>query len=196
MNPINEGETGRGRRQLLLVVFLFIAPMLGALALSLSGWRPTGTRQTGAFLDPPIDVRAIVATRTDASTVFWNRPEGHWYLIWPIPDACGETCAEMADTLQRVRLRMSRHAPRLEILAVGTPDAMLGPAIAGGAITPVSLSQNLWPAAPAAAAVDRTNPAALPLPLYLIDPNGYWVLSYAAGTDATGLRKDLDRLIN
>jgi hypothetical protein len=40
------------------------------------------------------------------------------------------------------------------------------------------------------------DPKRLPLALHLVDPNGYWVMDYPAGTDPSGLRKDLDRLIN
>lgn len=186
-------DPGRGRRQLLLVVGLFIAPVLFAFALSLSGWRPEGTRQSGTLLELPRDFKAIVATRPDGSTTFWNRPEGHWYLLWPVPAGCGQPCVDMADTLERVRLRMSRHAPRLEIYVIGEPDAALRARLAESPIVPVTLAPNPLPAAAAPLAAE---PQGLPLALHLVDPNGYWVMDYPAGTDPTGLRKDLDRLIN
>jgi hypothetical protein len=189
-NPINPG---RGRRQLLLVVGLFIAPVIFAVALVLSGWRPEGTRQSGTLLEPPRDFKAIVATRPDGSTTFWNRPEGHWYLLWPIPANCGEPCVQMADTLTRVRLRMSRHAPRLEIFIIGEPDAALMAVLTDSPIVRVGLEPNPLPAAVAPLAAGGPG---LPLALHLVDPNGYWVMDYAAGTDPSGLRKDLDRLIN
>lgn len=186
-------DPGRGRRQLLLVVGLFIAPVLFAFALSVSGWRPEGTRQSGTLLEPPIDFKPIVATRPDGSTTFWNRPEGHWYLLWPVPADCGQPCVDMADTLERVRLRMSRHAPRLEIYVIGEPDAALRARLADSPIVPVTLAPNPLPSADAPLAAD---PRGLPLALHLVDPNGYWVMDYPAGTDPSGLRKDLDRLIN
>lgn len=183
----------RGRRQLLLVVGLFIAPVLLAAALSLSGWRPEGTRQSGTLLEPPRDFKSVVATHADGSTTFWNRPEGHWYLLWPIPADCGQPCVDMADTLERVRLRMSRHAPRLEIYVIGEPDEALRAKLAESPIVVVDLEPNPLPAAVAPLGAQQ---AGLPLALHLVDPNGYWIMDYAAGTDPSGLRKDLDRLIN
>lgn len=183
----------RGRRQLLLVVAFFLAPVLVAFALSLSGWRPEGTRQSGTLLDPPRDFRTVVATRPDGSTTFWNRPEGHWYLLWPVPADCGQPCVDMADTLERIRLRMARHAPRLEIYLIGQPDDALRAKLSQSPIVTVTLEPNPLPPA---AAPQRGDSSGLPLALHLIDPNGYWVMDYAAGTDPSGLRKDLDRLIN
>jgi hypothetical protein len=189
----SEPDRGRGRRQLLLVVGLFAAPVLLAFALSLSGWRPEGTRQTGTLLDPPRDFKSVVATRPDGSTTFWNRPEGHWYLLWPIPAECGEPCVRMADTLERVRLRMARHAPRLEIYLVGEPDEALRRRLEGSPIVPVTLEPNPLPAA--RPPLPSEHPG-LPLALHLVDPNGFWIMDYAPGTDPSGLRRDLDRLIN
>lgn len=189
----NIKDRNRGRRQLLLIAGLFIAPLLVALALALSGWRPEGARQFGELRAEPLDFKAMVATKSDGSTTFWNRPEGHFYLLWPLPADCGAPCVEMADTLKRVRSRMGRHAPRLEIYLIGQPDALLSAAIEGSAIVPVSLVPNPLPAAQAPLLGAK---GTLPLALHLIDPNGFWVMSYAAGIDPTGLRKDLDRLIN
>lgn len=186
---------GRGRRQLLLVVGLFVAPVIAAFALSLSGWRPDGTRQAGSLIEPPRDFKSVVATKPDGSTTFWNRPEGHWYLLWPIPADCGQPCVDMADTLTRVRLRMARHAPRLEIYLIGEPDAALKAVLDGSPIQRVTLAPNPLP--PASAPIEGSaGQPGLPLALHLVDPNGYWVMDYPAGTNPTGLRKDLDRLIN
>lgn len=186
-------DRGRGRRQLLLVVGLFAAPMILAFLLSLSGWRPEGTRQSGTLLEPPRDFKHVVATRPDGSTTFWNRPEGHWYLLWPVPADCGESCVRMVDTLERVRLRMARHAPRLEIYVIGEPDAALRARLVGSPIVPVTLEPNPLPAAREPIAVEGLR---LPLALHLVDPNGFWVMDYPPGTDPSGLRKDLERLIN
>jgi hypothetical protein len=192
-NPTNPG---RGRRQLLLIVGLFIAPVIAAFVLSFSGWRPEGTRQAGILIEPPRDFKSVVATKPDGSTTFWNRPEGHWYLLWPVPADCGQPCVDMADTLKRVRLRMARHAPRLEVYLVGEPDAALTAALAESPIQRVTLAPNPLPPAIAPSAPGAAGQAGLPLALHLVDPNGYWVMDYPAGTDPTGLRKDLDRLIN
>ena len=166
------------RRKLLLIVAIFVAPMVVALGLRLSGYQPIGTKQYGTLLAPPVDFNAVVAT----PALPWANTEGKWRVVLKAPERCGEPCVSMVDTLQRVWVGLGRRAGRVEIVYAGTPE----PA------TSARLAQ--FPQARVVALAADPLPAA-GLAVYAIDPHGFWVLSYDAGFAPKGLTKDLERVL-
>jgi hypothetical protein len=169
----------------LLLIGLFAAPILIALGLSLSGWHPAGTRSHGELLAEPLDLRAARFAIVGDGALAWQAPELPWTLFaLPGPD-CATQCMQRLDELRRVRVSMNQNDRRLRVLVL---DPALAPTLA--------------PLLPLAAATDQDGVLAAwrpsgrdSLAVALADPNGYLVLRYRPGYDASGLRKDLGRLI-
>ena len=169
----------------IFLIGLFAAPILLALALSLSGWHPAGTRSHGELLKSPKDLRDARFVFADGTRLAWQAPELPWTLFaLPGPD-CSTHCMERLDELRRVRVSMNQNDRRLRVL-------VLDPALAA----------ELAPLAPLAAAADEDGVLAPWRPtvrdtvaVAVADPNGYLVLRYLPGYDASGLRKDLGRVI-
>jgi hypothetical protein len=163
---------------LLLIVAIFAAPVLVALGLKASGWRPIGTKQYGALLAPPVDFNAVAATPPLA----WANTEGKWRVVLKAPTPCGEPCVAMVDTLQRVWLGLGRKAARVDVVYAGTPEP--------------ATRERLAQFPQARVVMLAGDPLPPPgLAVHAIDPHGYWVLSYAAGFAPKGLTKDLERLL-
>ncbi len=193
---MNARDSNRGRKQLLLVTLLFALPVFIAVALAFGGWRPVGTRQHGVLLEPPQDFTAVVATDASGARVVWNRPDGNWHVLVPLPPDCGPACPHMLETLHRVWLGLSREAAKAKILLVGTPDAATAVALARyPEIQTITLTPDPLPAAARPAPILDTGIPSAPLTVWLVDPNGWLVMRYDAGFDPSGLRKDLKKLI-
>lgn len=172
-----------GRWKLIGIAALFAAPILVALALKSVGYQPIGTKQYGTLLAPPVDFNAVAAT----PPLSWGNAQGKWRVVLKAPAACSAACVTMVDTLQRVWLGLGRRAARVEIVFAGAPEPEVAARLAQfPQARVVALAGDPLPAAVVASEA---------LPVYAIDPHGYWVLSYAPGFAPKGLTKDLERVL-
>lgn len=184
----------RSRAKLLLVVAMFALPMLVAIVLAQTGWRPAGKRNFGTLVQPPQDFRAVRAHEEADATIDWDSGDGTWWVVLSLPPDCAEPCARMLDALQRVRAGLNRHAGRVRVLVSGPIAPEMRTALQRfPEARAVAMDPDLLPHD--AALPPAANERIATLPVYVIDPHGYLVLRYDAGTDLTGLRKDLARLL-
>jgi hypothetical protein len=186
----------RRNRALLLALFaIFFGSLAIAGALRFSGWRPAGMKNRGELLDPPADVRQAAPRLLDGAAYDWNPAGRTWRVVIAPPADCGAECVQTARDVETVWELLGRDASRLDLLWLcpGTPCAL--PAGA----PPL---HNLRLVAPDSALrghlprVGETRHAGgRGVPLYVIDPNGFVILRYAAGSDPGDLRYDLSKLL-
>ena len=176
----------RSRLLLVLIVLLFGAPFLTAVVLRFGGWQPGQTRNYGTLVQPPQDWSSLPLKLRDGSPYAWDREGRRWQLL-VLPHAdCGEDCRAQADVLRRVWLSEGRRADKLSVLWPGEwPNGL--ERFAG--------LQEVQLAAPLRAQVPVQADSAKGLAAALIDHNGFLVVTYAAGFDASRMRRDLDRLV-
>ena len=177
--------TKRGRLTLVIIMLVFAAPLLVALALNLAGWRPEKTRNYGTLVQPPVDVSAVPVAIAGGGKLDWRDPQWHWTLL-ALPDgACGEPCQTRLAEVMRMRITLGRNAERLRVVYIGAPLTQ--------AVT--SALAPLIPAAEEGATLDAYRPQQPgALGLALVDPNGLLILRYGAGYDAARLRADVVRV--
>lgn len=195
MSQATPAPAARSRLQLLLVFVLFAAPFFAAVMLRFSGWQPGSTRNLGQLIQPPIEVADVDPD--------WRNSERRWHGVSVGDDCSGPALTAEADRLLRVRATLGRHAPRL----LWQWQCPAQPALSGAAsiaVIPVLTGQAPWPelAAPAdrpssdPAETDETLAVApLQRDLYMVDPHGYIVLAWPAGSAVSDVRRDLSRLI-
>lgn len=195
MNPpsgTSVPPTGR-RWAMPLLLLLFAAPVLVAFVLAQLGWRPAGTRNNGTLIEPPQDFNAVRAIEEADGVVDWNTSAGIWHVLLSVPADCGAPCARQLDALARVWTGLGRHAARVQVLVSGPADAALREALPR---FPQAKVVALQPdPLPHPAPLPTNDPRTAELPVYLVDPHGFLVMRYDAGSDLTGLRKDLARLL-
>jgi cytochrome oxidase Cu insertion factor (SCO1/SenC/PrrC family) len=185
-------DVNRGRRQFVMLVAVFVLPMLAAILLALSGWRPVATRNHGTLVEPAQDFRAERAVLASGEPVVWNSADGIWHIVVRAPSGCGAPCARMVDSLQRVWIGLGSDAAHAAVLWTGDVDAATRDALTRFPQARVAtLDTALLPPATPPVAGD----ALAPLGVWLVDPNGYLVMRYDAGFDPIGLRADLRKLI-
>jgi cytochrome oxidase Cu insertion factor (SCO1/SenC/PrrC family) len=175
----------RSRLTLLLIAALFLGSFFVAAALRFTGWQPTGHRNYGELMQPPVDLATHELLRADGTPFAWQPDANRWRLLVAPSAQCSQACgARMMDTLNRIWVGQGQKAARLEVLWFGAlPDA---PRFR--ALVPMRADAQLAAQLPEAAQGDS-------VPVYLVDPSGYLVLHYRPGFDPAGLRKDLGKLI-
>jgi SCO1/SenC len=189
----------RGRRTLILVALLFLLPVVAATALYVSGWRPEGrSLQHGELVQPARPVGDAELTGADGAPYRLNALRGKWAFVYFSPLPCTQACRNSLYKMQQVRLAQGRDAPRVErvmiVAAAGTSAlrelAQQYPglaAVSGTRATLQTLAREF--VSSQGTALDVTGR------VYLIDPIGNLVLSYAPDADPSGMRKDLARLL-
>ena len=189
----------RGRRTLILVALLFLLPVVAATALYLSGWRPEGkSLQHGELVQPARPVGDAGLMGADGAPFRLHALRGKWAFVYFSPLPCTQACRNSLYKMQQVRLAQGRDAPRVQRVMI-VADAGAGAlrelaqqypglvAVSGARVMLQALAREFV----------SSHGTALDAPgrVYLIDPIGNLVLSYAPDADPSGMRKDLARLL-
>ena len=189
----------RGRLTLILVVALFLLPVVAATWLYLSGWRPEGKSLAHGELVQPARALGDAELKTmDGAPYRLSTLRGSWVMVYLGPLPCAEVCRNSLYKMQQVRLAQGRDAPRVErvmIAANAGSDALRELArqypgmfaVSGARATLQTLAREF--------VSNRGTAIDVPGRVYLIDPIGNLVMSYAPDADPSGMRKDLARLL-
>lgn len=177
----------RNRWVLLGVAALFAAPILIALALNLSGWRPAGTRAYGTLIDPPRDVSGAPIALAHGGKLAWRNAQWQWTLLALPGSDCATQCQAALGNVLRMRATLGRNAERLRVI-------YLGPALPADTLAALAPLQSGSDEAGTFAQWRAGGDDALAL--VLVDPSGYLMLNYAQGFDVAGIRRDLPKVIN
>lgn len=183
-------------RMLLLAIFaMFFGSLIFAGVLRFSGWRPAGMKNKGELLQPPADLRAVTPTLLDGRPYRWEPIHRTWRIaVAPTAD-CGDECLKTAREIHTVWEILGREATRVDVLWLcsATPCSLPAGAPALANLRLLSPDANLRGRLPRVDIV--TYPGGHGVPVYVIDPNGFVILRYAAGFDPGDLRSDLAKLL-
>jgi hypothetical protein len=185
-SPSTPPSRARSRLSLLLIVAVFALPILAALALNLSGWMPSHSRNFGEVVHPPVALRDIEFVHADDARTHLGNASERWTLLVRVPAACDAACWRRVAVLGNVRTSLGRTADKLELLLLdrepppGQRDALATFAFA----TPVTP----LPGRLAAPLADGPE-------LWLVNPYGLAEMRYAPGYVPAELRKDLGKLV-
>ena len=191
----------RKQAMLILLVAIFTLPPL--LSWVLFHYTDLGKGQGegahGTLVVPPRPVPDWLLVNPADHTTTDTRLHGKWTLVYLLNGNCGETCLENLYKMRQLRLAMGKNAQRVQraVLVAGNGRQ---------ALTQEQLSDYpgqyvLYPErmdAEALQALFRLTPDDRPFAgdrLYLVDPMGNLMMSYAAAVAPGGIIKDLTRLL-
>lgn len=183
-------------RVLLLAIFaLFFGSLIFAGVLRFSGWRPAGMKNKGELLQPPADLRADAPKLRDGGAYAWQPVNRIWRIAIAPPADCGDECAKSVRDIHTVWALLGREATRVDVLWLCADASCAMPADAPRLANLRVLQADAalrakLPRADLVAGKDGRG-----VPVYVIDPNGFVILRYAAGADPGDLRSDLAKLL-
>jgi hypothetical protein len=188
---VNTARKTNGRLVLIALVLIFAAPPLVSWLLFTYTDIGRGGGH-GDLLQPsrPLPDAALVDGAGGTA-----RLHGRWSLIYLAAGGCGNDCTAALYRMRQVRLATGRNSERLQRVIVFA-----------GATPPLAEIAADWPgqlfadpaAGPGSFDAFRVAPDEDPLAagrLYLVDPRGNLMMSYARDADPEGIIKDLRRLL-
>jgi hypothetical protein len=174
-----------GRLKLVLIMLVFLAPILAAGLLTLSGWQPEG-KGNGQPIVPQRSL-ANVRVDVDGKPWAWRDSEPRLTLVaLPGPD-CAARCLHTLELMRNARIVLNRNADRLRLLYIGAPPSS---ADAGAVMRDYSIGTDGTDAFAPFRPTEPDSVAAV-----LVESNATALAWYAAGFDPNGLRKDLQKVI-
>ncbi|HEX7813502.1 hypothetical protein [Dyella sp.] len=187
-NPVPSPGLRASRLKLLLIVAVFMAPIIAAGVLTLSGWQPDA-KGNGLPISPQRNFEAEhvrIATASGGDWP-WRASEPKWTLLVLAGPGCATHCLDVLTRIAWSRQTLSQNAKRLRLVYVGEPPA-------GKAREAMD---NYWQVG---RDVDgRLSPYQPQSPdtvaALLVESNGTALSLYPAGFDPMGLHKDLQKVI-
>ena len=181
----------RPRLQIWILITVFFAPLLVAFLLyyGVEGWRPAGRTNHGDLIDPP---RAL--SMTSVTTVSGAAPgdvflQGKWSLVYVGDGQCDARCREALTLMRQTRLALNDDLTRVQrvFLATGTccDRSYLDAEHAGLIVVEPDAS----------GALVEQFPDARSGRIYIVDPLGNLMMSYAPEVPQKGLLEDMKKLL-
>jgi len=202
MSALNDStphpSTGRSRAQFWILVAVFFAPLLVAFWLyyGLEGWRPAGRTNHGELIQPPRSLPQTELATPDAGKLPADLLHGKWTLVYIGDGKCDERCREALTLIRQSRLALNDDMARVQRLFVVTGDCCDSSYLESehrGLIVAV-LDER-------AGALRDVFAEVTPEPLeqagriYVVDPLGNLMMSYARTAEPKGLLEDLKKLL-
>lgn len=199
-SSLDQRRRNRNRVLLLAIVALFFGSLFVAGMLRFSGWRPSGMKNKGELLQPPADLRALTPELLDGSDYRWQPVNRTWRIALAPPADCGSECTRTARDIHTVWELLGREASRVDVLWLCASEPCAPPAGAPKQanlrmLRPDPHLRAKLPQVDAVSIAPAPGRDARGVPVYVIDPNGFVILRYAAGSDPGDLRSDLAKLL-
>lgn len=185
MNNPDTQARRRSRRQLIMIAAVFLAPIMIAAGVGLTGWMP-GTRGNGESIEPQRSFLDVPLTLADGSRYAWRDPEEPRFTLLALPgQGCAARCEEQLTMMYNARTTMNQNMQRVRLVYVGKPPTTAGalaPEWQIASDTDNALSAFRPPGTDSLAAI-------------LVQSNGTALSLYRDGFNPTGLRKDMKKVV-
>lgn len=176
----------RKRLQLIAIMLVFLAPMVVAFGLRLSGWQPNRLRNNGTLVQPPQDISTDTPRAAVDAAFGWKDTQYRWTLVLLAGPGCAAACQRRLADAEKIWSLMTQKATRLRLAVVGieaTPELRQ------------KFPRLEFVQSSAAPLLALTPAGADTVAAVVIDPAGLLMLRYEPGYDPAGVRQDLSRLI-
>lgn len=187
-------RTRLGRWKMLAVLLVCAAPVVASY-FSYYVIRPQGSSSYGTLIAQQPSMPQLQAQQLDGSAVPLSSLQGQWMLVSVAGGACNAACEAHLYLQRQLRESLGREKERVDWLWLvsdaATPAPALQPALAQAQVLRLPQEQiQTW--------LQPEEGQALEDHLYLVDPQGHWMLRWPASLDqasAGHAKRDLDRLL-
>lgn len=186
---------------IIVVLFLFfLGPVILAFALYYSGYNfaAKGTN-SGTLVTPPITTANMELSDYKNKRVSLKQFSGKWVMMYFTPEHCEKMCIKNLYNMRQVRKAMGRDQDRIDrVLVSGTRQqaSALKALLAKDYLGTVLVFANKHQQQPFYRAIPKKSQHKLAKgELYIMDPLGNIMMTYAAKASPEGMLKDLKRLL-
>ncbi|MEO7917010.1 MAG: hypothetical protein ABIR16_05150 [Dokdonella sp.] len=185
MNTPSPEELRRNRRKLIMIAAVFLAPLMIAAGIGMTGWMP-GTRGNGEPIEPQRSFVDVSLTLDDGSRYEWRDPVEPRFTLLALPGpSCEARCREQLAMMRNARITMNQNMDRVRLIYLGD-RAPVADALAPEWQVARDDDNRLAEFRPTG------NDA---LSAILVQSNGTALSLYPDGFNPTGLRKDMKKVV-
>ncbi len=191
-DPSVTGSSNRGRWVLAGIFALFFIPVLAAWLLNVEtpDWLPSAKTNHGELIRPPLPFPTAGLQSGGTAPIRSALLHGKWTLVYVEPSSCLADCARAVYRMRQVRHALGKDMQRIQRMLVS----------ASGNLEETRRKIRLYDKSIAiiSAKPDWFSRATFVRPnmeIYLVDPQGFLILSYADNADPSGVISDLKRLL-
>lgn len=183
----------KSRLLLTLIVAISAAPLVAALVwyFNADSWRSEDTVNHGHLVAPARPVESRPLPLLDGGKLAPNWFQHRWTLVYVGASECDARCRHVLYVTRQIRLGLGADMNRVQRLFAmpGDPPAATELRRAHPGLTVVDTTRDRGFAA------QFTHGAPPGARIYLVDPRGRLMMSYAADADPKGILADLKRLL-
>jgi cytochrome oxidase Cu insertion factor (SCO1/SenC/PrrC family) len=209
MNPIealrDPAHDRRQRRMLIALAAFFFAPLAVAFFLyyGSAGWHPGKRVNHGDLIDPArplpevsLPLARAQAAGADAEFTRSDFLKNKWTLLYWGGGSCPARCRTDLYNMRQVRIALNRDMDRVQRVFIATGDCCDWRYLATEHpdLVTVRATAEALPLLRIFPAVNAVDPASADR-IYLIDPLGNLMMSYAPDAQPKGMLQDLKRLL-
>ncbi len=199
MNETTTLATKRSRTQLWLLFALFFTPLALSFLLYYGGegWRPAGSTNYGDLLEPARALPDAALDTPDGTSTAADFLRGNWSFVFVGDGACDTRCRQALTHMRQVRLALNEDSRRVQRVFLYTGSCCdqeyLAAEQSGLVLASIDSDggEELVQALPVYGGV----PVMAAGRIYVVDPLGNVMLSYAADAGAKGLLEDMEKLL-
>lgn len=190
-NAERAAATRSGRWKMFAILLVCAAPVVASY-FTYYVIRPEGRRNYGELVVSQPTLPAIDATDAQGRVVPLASLQGQWLLVSVADSACDAACEKHLYLQRQLRETLGREKDRLDWVWLRTGATELREPLRAATAAATVLHVD------AAALAQWLKPAAghrLEDHLYVVDPQGHWMMRFPADIDAARAKRDLDRLL-
>jgi len=187
-------QRASGRLKMLMVLAVCAAPVLASYYMYYVA-RPSGSVAYSALIQPAVPLPAATATTLDGQPQALRSLAGQWLLVTVDSGACAAACEKRLFMQRQLREMAGKERDRIDKLWLVVDDAPVSPALRQALLATPAMNILRVPRAVAAAWLQPAPGQALEDHLYIVDPQGDWMMRAPADADPSKLKRDVDRLL-
>ncbi len=184
-----------GRLKMLAVLLVCAAPVIASY-VTFYVVRPSAQRNYGTLITPVRGLPDVPATALDGKATNLRALKDQWLLVSVASAACDAACEKHIYLQRQLRESLGRDKDRLDRVWLVTDDAPVLPALAAQVNAPNVDAYALRVGEAQVAQWLAPEPGhKLSEHLYLVDPQGNWMMRFPADVDAIKAKRDMERLL-
>jgi hypothetical protein len=186
----------RQRRLLIGLALLFFAPLGLAFYLYYGhgNWHPGGRVNAGELIQPARPLPALALPLLASGHTPLNFLKGKWTFLYVVTGPCGEACRTRLYDTRQLSLALDRDMNRVQRVFIADAGCCDAQFLHDQHPDLIAIRADAADA-PLLALLPGLNLAAASPRVYLIDPLGNLMMSYAADAKPKGMLEDMKRLL-
>lgn len=188
MNTVDPAARRKRRLHLMLIALVFLAPLIAAGVLNLSGWQP-GVAGEGQPILPQRNLAQenVQVILENGQPWAWRDSEPRLTLVALAGPDCAAQCLQQLTNLAKARVMLNHQRSRLRLLYLGQPPASADDA---GMRNYWAIGQDVGGRLESYRPTQADSVSAV-----LVESNGTALSLYPAGMDAAALLRDMRKVI-